>query len=390
MRFVGLSQQLRWKGLCMSYRQLLHTLLLASFSSILGFCAPAQAREGSFDDVGAIYTMSNDTGANSVLVFQRKASGELVANGSVPTGGRGLGAGLGNQGALALSDDGHWLAVVNPGSDDVTIFDVGDNGLRAVSRTSSGGQRPVSISIDGDLVYVLNAQSDSIAGFRLNERGRLVALPSSVRPLSGSGVGAAQIGISRGARSVIVTEKATNRLTVYPLDYAGRPAAHPQIVASPGPTPFGFTFTRRRTLLVAEAAPGVPGGASVSSYRVDVNGVPTVLERSVPTRQTAACWITTTPGGQFAYTANTGGNSLSGFALGRHGDLALLNANGVAASVPNAGPIDVTIVDEGRYLYVLEGASHTVGLFRIGNDGALTAGASLSGLPSAANGLVGR
>jgi hypothetical protein len=73
---------------------------------------------------GNVYVMTNETTGNAVAVYHRSATGELVANGSVPTGGLGIGAGLGSQGALVLNDDGRWLVAANPGSNDVSVFAV--------------------------------------------------------------------------------------------------------------------------------------------------------------------------------------------------------------------------------------------------------------------------
>lgn len=60
-----------------------------------------------------VYTMSNQTDGNAVLAF-RQHGDTLVPAGSFPTGGKGSGGGLGNQGALALSDDGEALLVREP------------------------------------------------------------------------------------------------------------------------------------------------------------------------------------------------------------------------------------------------------------------------------------
>ena len=88
---------------------------------------------------GAVYTMSNAVSGNHILVFDRQQDGTLTPASAVATGGAGSGGGLGNQGAVVLTDDGRWLLAVNPGSNDVTIFEVGRHGLRWMDLASSGG-----------------------------------------------------------------------------------------------------------------------------------------------------------------------------------------------------------------------------------------------------------
>ena len=60
----------------------------------------------SSQSVGQVFTMSNAVAGNSVLVFARAADGSLHAAGTFATGGTGTGAGLGNQGGLALDESG--------------------------------------------------------------------------------------------------------------------------------------------------------------------------------------------------------------------------------------------------------------------------------------------
>src|SRR5262249_21699797 len=143
--------------------------------------------------VGAVYTMTNDPDDNAVLVFNRAADGSLTAGGSFSTGGQGTGGrepdlGLGNAGALALSHDQRLLFVVNPGSDDLSVFAVLHEGLQLLDRVSSGGQQPISVTVHRHLVYVLNAGgnvggSDNISGFVVKRRGQLAPLSDSTRPL---------------------------------------------------------------------------------------------------------------------------------------------------------------------------------------------------------------
>jgi len=373
-----------------------HRLLGASLIAVSGVCAalagaPARADDGDGRS-GALYTMSNSPSANAVLVFKRADDGALSAAGLALTGGLGTGGGLGNEGGLVLSEDGRWLVAVDAGSNDIAVFAVRKSGLTLVARAPSGGVEPISVTIDDDLIYALNAGSDSISGFRLSDDGRLTPLAGSTRPLSGTGVGGAQISFSPDGRSLVVTEKAANRIVVYPVGRDGLPAATPNVVASPGQTPFGFGFSGRRTLLVSDAAGGAPNGSAVSSYRLDRNGALSVEVGVAPTLQTAACWIVTTPDGKYAYSANTGSGSLSGFLVGAKGALTLLNANGVTASTgAGSGPTDSAISRDGRFLYVLGGANNTISAFQIGADGSLTrlAGGA-SGLPVGGNGMAAR
>lgn len=159
-----------------------------------------------FKPLDTVYTLSNDPSGNSVLAFEQRRNGKLVPGAEYPTGGLGTGGGLGNQGALAT--DGYFLFAVNAGSDDVSVFKIVRDGLELIDRIASGGVQPVSVTVDRDLLYVLNAGSDSIAGFVVNHDGTLSALAGSEQPLSGSGVGAAQIQFSRDGRSLIVTGNA--------------------------------------------------------------------------------------------------------------------------------------------------------------------------------------
>ncbi len=115
------------------------------------------------------------------------------------TGGTGTGAGLGSQDAVALSENERWLLAVNAGSDDVSVFEVQQRGLRLVDRANAGASQPISVAIHGSLVYVVNTGSDAISGFTLSRRGQLEPLAGSTRALSQTGVGPAEISSTRKA-----------------------------------------------------------------------------------------------------------------------------------------------------------------------------------------------
>jgi 6-phosphogluconolactonase (cycloisomerase 2 family) len=335
---------------------------------------------------GAVFVASNAANGNAVLVFSRSGNGTLSASGSYPTGGLGTGAGLGNQGGLALTQDDRLLYAVNAGSDEISAFRVGAHSLELLGTFPSGGDEPISLTISGNLLYVLNDGTDpNITGFRIGSTGNLTPLPGSTRALSAAVPDAAQVAFSTDGSRLVVTEKATNLLVTFPVNSDGTPGAS-VTQPSAGPTPFGFAFDKRGTLIVSEAFGGAADASVLSSYRAASSGW-TAVSPLAATTETAACWVVVSPNGRFVYTTNTGSASVSGYRVGQDGSLQLLDPDGVAATT-GAGPIDADISRNGRYLYTLNSGSGSIGAYGIGADGSLTALGETGGLPAGANGLV--
>jgi len=333
------------------------------------------------DAPGAVYALTNVAGGNAVAMYSRGADGSLSWSGSVSTGGAGAGASLGSQGALALSDDGRWLFAVNAGSNDFSAFRVTPSGLELTGRVASGGIRPISVTVHGDVLYVLNAGGDgNISGFRVGNDGALAPLAGSTRPLSGSGVGPAQVAFSPTGAWLVVTEKTTNRLDIYAVGSDGL-VSGVNTAASAGGTPFGFAFGHRDELFVSEAA------GSASSYIVGTAGL-TVASGAVLTHQGAPCWAVVTENGRYGYTANAQGGSISGFAIARDGSISLIDGDGRTAVV-GGGNIDLAVSGNSRYLYQLNG-NRSISGFRIEADGHLTVAGNVAGLPASTVGLVAR
>jgi 6-phosphogluconolactonase (cycloisomerase 2 family) len=330
-----------------------------------------------------VYTMSNATAGNSIVTFKQDAQGHLIPGATYSTGGQGTGAGLGNQGGIA--SDGEFLLVVNAGSNDVSVFKVTKLGLRLVDRMPSGGIQPISVTMDHNLVYVVNAGSDNIAGFWMSESGRLHALLGSEHGLSGTGTGPAQISFSGDGKSLIVTEKAVNKIVSFSLGRNGVPVDM-QVIDSAAPTPFGFGVTKHH-VIVSEAAGGAPNASALSSYRVKRDGETSVVDPAVATTQTAACWVAITADGRFVYVANTGSSTVSTYRLHRNGDLTLLAAVGGMTGAGSA-PADVTLSDDGEFLHVRNGGTNTIATFKVMDDGGLQAIGSVGNLPASASGLI--
>ena len=366
--------------------------LAALVGAILTFALVAVALTASpaaaAGQPGAVYALTNGTGGNAVAVYNRAADGTLTAAGTISTGGLGTGGGLGNQGALALNEDGSRLYAINAGSNSVSAFSVASSGLTLLGAVSSGGVRPVSVTAYGSLVYVLNAGVPSVApgsisGFTADASGALTPLAGSTRSLSAADVGPAEIGFSPDGSTLVVTEKATNTVDTYAVGVDGL-AAGPVTHASSGATPFGFAFDKRGTLIVSEAFGGA--ASALSSYDV-AGGFATLSPSVIATGQKAACWVVTTKNGRYAYTTNTASGTVSAYAIGHDGSLALLSA---VAGTTGGAPTDAALSVNSHFLYILNASTHRIDAFRVEVDGSLTSlpTAGVAGLPVGATGVV--
>lgn len=329
---------------------------------------------------GAVFTISNDTAGNAVLVYARAADGTLTLVDEVATGGLGSGSGLGSQGAVTLSDNGKWLYVVNAGSDSISVFRVKGTHLKLKDVAATRGDKPISIDVHGNLAFVVNGDSSTIEGFRVGY-GRLVPLRHSVRALSGDDVGAAQIEFSPNGRYLAVTEKATNQIDTFRVGRNGR-ISSATVSSSSGETPFGFEFDPHGRLVVSEAFGGAADAGVVSTYRVNPGGHVANLDTEATT-QTAACWIAITEDGSYVYTTNTGSDSVTSFRLNHDGSLTLL-----AQTAVGDAPIDVDFSAGDGFLYVLNGADDSISVLQAASNGSLTAVETITGLPAAGSGLA--
>jgi 6-phosphogluconolactonase (cycloisomerase 2 family) len=360
-------------------------MLVTVFTAVILMLSTVAVFANGWEDrdfAGAVYTMTNASANNEVVMFNRDDEGLLTKAGSISTGGLGSGGGLdplGSQGSLVLSADHRWLLAVNAGSNEISVFRVLSKGLKLVDKVSSGGTFPVSLTINHNLVYVLNAgTAPNITGFHLSHRGQLIPLEDSTRSLVSGGV--AQVGFDPEGELLVVTDRANNKILVYTVGPKGLPAMNSVVSASNGLVPFGLIFDKKGHLLVAEA-----GSRAVSSYKILSDGTLKVISPSVANGQAATCWIAGNKRGD-VFTANTGSRTISDYDLmTKNGELALRNAT---AGIANR-PIDLGITSNGRFLYALDPGNGTVHMFHILHDGSLNdLGAVDGGLSIFAQGIA--
>jgi 6-phosphogluconolactonase len=321
--------------------------------------------------VGAVYTSTNGASGNAVVAYARGADGSLTRIGSFSTGGIGMGTGVdafGSQFPVILSDDHTHLYVVDAGSHDISVFQVErGGGLVWRQRIDSRGSMPVSLAIRGSHLYVLNQGDNSVGGFQVGDDGLLTSLAGAWQHLPSGAAGASTVRAAD--RALLVTERTTNRIDVFPLAGDGR-IGQADTVASHGIEPFGFDIGRGGLVVVSEASAN-----TVSSYRLRGDDL-TLKDGSVPTDGSATCWIILSPDERFAFTANAGSSSVTAYAVDPN---ATIQRQAIGTLPAGSAPLDLDVTSDNRFVYAVEAGSGGIGAFQIGADGTLTALAGASG-----------
>ena len=336
-----------------------------------GPSATAPARRDINGDprpVGGVYVSTNGASGNAIVAFARFENGALEKLGEFNTGGLGIGGGgdpLQSQGSVVVSRDHQTLFVVNAGSNSISTFTI-DNGaaLHLRGTVSSFGSGPISLAVTGERLFVLN-QDNSIASYSIAATG--LPTPLGQLSLGAASDGPSTINTSRDGRSVFVTERAGNAIAVVTVDQSGVLTAAGRRPSSGG-GPFGFAVTSRDQLIVSEA-----GAGAVSSYKFAGDAL-SLITGSLSTQQAAPCWLVLSNDERFAFVANAGSGSIGGFAVSHDGILTPLSSDGRTGVTNGSGatPLDMDVTRDGKFLYVLQTGTGTVGSFAIGTQGSLT------------------
>ena len=374
----------------LAYRLLLAALATALLAALGAIGTAGAAADGKLRS-GAVYAMTNDAAGNQVLAYSRSADGTLALEGAYATGGEGTSRiRLSSQGPVVLTKDGRQLLVANVGSSEISVFDVRRDGLELRSVVPSGGSTPNSITVRGDLVYVLNNGGTglgNVTGFHLTNDSALVPIAGSTRPLSEAGSDPAQVSITPDGDSLVVTEKATNRILIWRLTRNDEPFGR-QIHDSDGETPFGFDFTRDGTFVVTNAEEGRIGEASASSYTLE--GGFRTISGSVRDFRSEVCWTVISKDQRYAYVTNFGDGTISSYTIGSDGSIALLESIAATTTFGELSIRDADQSKDGRYLYAIDITSRMVHGWAIQKDGSLTSIGAFPGLPGTVAGLAAR
>ena len=334
---------------------------------------------------GVVCTQTNEP-ENAVIAYHRDERGGLDRIGTFPTGGAGdAKPHLTSQGSVTLTGDGRHLLVTNAASDDLSLFSLGDDGSLELLHTSLAGPAPKSVAEHGGLVYVLNTGKPGLTGYRISG-DRLEALPGSEGSLPSADADPAQVGFTRDGSTLVVTERGTDSIVRYDVGSAGE-LGMPRVVASAGPTPYGFAISRSGTLVVTEAFRAQKGAAAASSYRIDGGDVRLVTS-SVGNGRSEICWAVITPDDRFAFATNFADSAVSRYAIGADGSLSLDDATAGLAVDGQPGLRDEGLSADGRALYAIDADGGRIYGWTVGSDGSLTPIGSWEGLPATVGGIA--
>ncbi|HEX4719352.1 MAG TPA: beta-propeller fold lactonase family protein [Thermoleophilaceae bacterium] len=386
--------QFIWRALA---RRPFTASLLATAIGAGAALAPTPALAAGGDSVvGHVYLDDNTAGANTIAAFDRHADGSLtpVAGSPFSAGGAGTGSGLASQGAIQITDDGHFLLAVDAGSNQISVLKVNKNGsLKPVDVTSSGGSLPVSITVHRKLVYVANAADGgaNYTGFRLAGDGSLSRIPHSTVPLpDGSQPG--DIFFNGTGTKVVGTRINSSLIDSFVVAPNGRLVAAPgSPFAAQGVGPFGSEFrpTNPNQVFVSNAHDGALAG-TVSAFNDLADGTLSSIGASpFPDHQTAACWVEITRDGNVLFTVNTGSGSISSYSIAADGALTLLGSTPVSAE-RGVGAVDARLTPDNGTLYVDESRVGTVAGFAVDGGNLTELASSPTALPvgAAPAGLV--
>jgi hypothetical protein len=337
---------------------------VSALSAMVLFLAGAPGIHAEGADRALVVTSSNAQ-VNQLLVYD--STGTLVQ--TVPTQGQG---GVGNN-AGGIASQNSTVAVVNFGSQSVSVLALGDHGftLRSVLSTVSP---PVSVAFGKDHLYILG--TTTVESHRIQAPSTIDATADGVATLSRADGSSAQVGVV--GDQLVISEKSGAIEVVDLRD--GAPVGAPVEVDIPADsdTPFG---------LVTRGSNGYVTIAHSDEISLIKDGQLVALAATGSNfpngpGQQAPCWITLV--GPYLFTSNSPSHTIS--RLVATGSSITLDAPVVAGTT--GAPIDIAA--QGDLLAVVEdnggGQAHLT-QFSIDADGALTQTATTA-ISSPANGVA--
>jgi hypothetical protein len=314
------------------------TLYLAG-ALALAFSAATAASAQDWNRQTVVATTSN-AAANQLLVYD--TAGHLVQ--TVATGGKG--GVSGNAGGIAIAHD--WLAAVNFGSQDVSIFERTRSGFR-LRQTIHTVSAPVSVAFGHEHLYVLG--TTKVESHPIWDSG-VASGADGVAGLVIADGSAAQVGVID--RQLVLTEK-SNAIETVNLSHDGAVVGEAALVSNIPQnvnTPFGLA-TRGNDAYVT-----IAHANETSLVRND-----TVLTVTGSGTQNSPCWLALD--GPFLFSSNSPSMSVSRYAV--YGEKVVQDAAVVATF--SGDPTDIAYRSGLAAVIDGSGAISHLSIFHVDEDG---------------------
>jgi len=226
--------------------------------------------------------------------------------------------------SLAIHPSGKYLYAANSGSNNISLYTISNTGaLTEVTPRQVAGTSPTLLAMDaaGSFLYVANSGSFDISVF--------------------------SIDASSGALTpVLQTSGATALIGLSALNMAVAPSGNTLYVTGQGLLGYIEEFPITSGVL-GEPVAGSPFTTGKNPYGLVID-----------------------PAGAFLYTANTGDNTISEFAINADGSLTQLSGSPFGQTYTS--PTALLIDNSAKYLYVANQGSANLGAYSLGSDGGLT------------------
>lgn len=334
--------------------------------------------------------------------------------------------------SLILTEDNQHLLAVNAGDSSLSVFSVNDDrtltltDVRDIPGTGPNSVAVKQVARGTSIVYVASIDADgeftnpgdqegALNAFRLNPRGQLISVPGATRTLPSrpaaiqfSPDGEFLVVTAFNAGSATLASGSSDELLVYAAQRNGLLSDAPVATAASSrpfdasgrnlPSAIGVEvveFAGAQYVVVSEARELQNNGAlpaffelqtgSISTWELGARGALTPVSQdvlvgdSLVDGQRTTCWLEFSNQGDIFWAVNSLDASISTFSFA-DGNVELIeevaaqgrtpdNSSPLAAFATTDGFIDISISDDGLYLYQMLGLAGTIAVYAIGTEG---------------------
>jgi 6-phosphogluconolactonase (cycloisomerase 2 family) len=346
--------------------------LVAVASLLLGGCGDDNNTIVVVPYNGKFIYANNDAAVNSVSAFAIRSNGTLVELAGSPfaTGGAGSLGGYYASNKIALARTKKLLFASNAADSTVTVYamnsatgELAAIGLPVASGGTMGSGGTLAVDANENFLFVGNSGTNNISVFAIAADGTLTPVPASPFTI-GAGIDAAGLTLNSVGSTLYIGAPVANLLVV--MDVAADGSLTP--VAG---SPFAFD-TNSFALVSSTLAVGGTAGGIISSYNIDSNGDPVLLDSLTVAVSNNQC-VSATRRGSLAILSGGNTNGISMVNLESNGTLSLVAGSPFPTSTLTSGYAIAN--PSGKFLYATESdfaGINQIEAFVIDSAGALT------------------